>query len=82
VPVPTPVDPISLEGRVESLSGTCPALAFSLKGLTVYTSPDTDFNRGDCRDVRDGSDVDIRGVSMSDGRVRADKVTLKRNRDE
>jgi hypothetical protein len=26
--------------------------------------------------------VDIGGVSMSDGRVRADKVTLKKNRDD
>jgi hypothetical protein len=82
VPVPTPGEPISLEGQVQSPSGACPVLTFSINGLQVYTSPDTDFSRGDCGDVRNGRDVDIGGVSMSDGRVRADKVTLKKNRDD
>ena len=36
--------------------------------------------RESCGDLRNGTGVDIKGVLMSDGRVRAEKVTLKRMR--
>jgi hypothetical protein len=44
----------------------------------VFTLPGTDYRKGDCNDVRNGADVDVEGVEMSDGRVRADMVTIKK----
>ena len=44
----------------------------------MYALPGINFEKGECGDVRNGSDVDIKGVLMSDGRVRAEKVTLKK----
>lgn len=64
---------IELEGRVTELSGACPALTFKIRGLTVYTNSDTDFDRR-CSDVRNGREVEVEGMLMSDGTVRADKV--------
>ena len=82
VPAPTPGRSIELEGRVRSLAGACPALSFTLDGRTVYTTPATEFRRGECRGIGNNDEVEVRGVLMSDGRVRADRVTLKRDRDD
>ena len=69
-----------MSGTVSSLIGFCPVIGFRVDGRTVYALPDTDFVKGQCGDLRNGTDVDIKGVLMSDGRVRADKVTLKSDR--
>jgi hypothetical protein len=74
------VKSIDLSGTVSALSGSCPALTFTIGASAVYTTPDTDFSKGKCSDMANGVDVDIKGMLMSDGRVRADKVTLKRGR--
>jgi hypothetical protein len=58
----------------------CPIVAFRVDGREVFALPDTDFIKGDCTDLRNGTDVDIKGVLMSSGRVRAEKVTLKNDR--
>ena len=79
-PAPTPGRSIDLSGTVSSLIGVCPVIAFRVDDRTVYALPDTDFGKGECGDLRNGSDVDIKGVLMSDGRVRADKVTVKGDR--
>ena len=55
-------------------------IGFRADGRTVFALPGTDFVKGECGDLRNGTDVDIKGVLMSDGRVRADKVTLKGER--
>jgi hypothetical protein len=60
--------------------GVCPILAFSVDGRDVFTLPGTDFNKGECSDLKNGTEVDVTGVLMSDGLVRADKVTLKKPR--
>ena len=64
---------------MSSLIGICPVIGFTVDRREVYALPGTDFEKGTCGDVRNGSGVDIRGVLMSDGRVRAEKVTLKKD---
>ncbi len=44
----------------------------------MYTLPETDYRKGDCQDVRRQAEVEVEGVQMSDGRVRADKITIKK----
>jgi hypothetical protein len=75
-PDPTPVRRIDLEGRVQNVSGSCPALRFQLQGRQVYTTSATEYDDGRCRDIESRERVKIKGMLMSDGRVRADEVEL------
>jgi hypothetical protein len=77
-PTPTPGKSIKLEGRVSSAFGLCPILLFSVEDRDVFTVLGTDYRKGDCGDVRNRAEVEVEGVQMSDGRVRADKVTIKK----
>jgi hypothetical protein len=73
-PAPTPVSEIEFNGEARNVSGTCPILTFTLDNRTVYTTSTTDFARGPCRDLKNNSDIEVRGWLMSDGRIRADRV--------
>jgi hypothetical protein len=68
---------VDFDGTVSALSGACPVIVFRADGREVYALPGTTFNKGDCEDVRNGTDVAVKGVLMSDGRVRAEKITLR-----
>jgi hypothetical protein len=66
-------------------SGLCPILLFRVQDRDVFTLLGTDYSKGNCKDVRNGAEVAVEGVQMSDGQVRADKVTIKkkaRDRDD
>jgi Domain of unknown function (DUF5666) len=56
----------------------CPIRLFRVDDRDVFTLPGTDYRKGDCKDLRNGADVEVDGVQMSDGRVRADTVTMKK----
>jgi hypothetical protein len=73
-PIPTPVRAIELEGKVEAVSGSCPALTFRLEGHIVYTTSDTRWSEGSCKNLKNKKKVELRGQLMSDQRVRADRV--------
>ena len=65
---------MTLEGTVQKLAGECSAATFELDGSTVYTTAATEFQRGPCRNLANGKDLEVRGFLMSDGRVRADLI--------
>ena len=67
---------VDLDGRVESISGTCPDLTFRLRGVTVVTTSGTRFRHGHCQDLRPGMSVEIRGRRQADGRVIAEEVEI------
>ena len=75
--MPTPGEEIDLEGSAGEVAGSCPALTFRLQGVEVYTSNATEFKKGPCKDVTNGTLVRVEGHKMSDGRVRADKIELR-----
>jgi hypothetical protein len=72
-----PVRDISLDGRVSGVAGSCPIVTFTLEGRSVYTTATTAFQRGPCRDLRNGTRIEMRGFVMSDNRVRADVVRFE-----
>ena len=39
------------------------------------TDGSTNFQGGSCRSLRDGREVEVRGVYMSNGQVRAERVS-------
>ncbi len=55
-----------------------------LDGQRVVTSGDTEFLKGDCRQLQDGTEVVADGMQLADGRVRADTVrtTKAKNGDD
>jgi hypothetical protein len=61
---------------VRDVSGSCPAIRFELQGRTVYTTSATEYDDGRCRDIERRERVQVTGMLMSDGRVRADEVEL------
>lgn len=74
-PAPIPVRAIELDGEARDVAGTCPNRTFTLDNFTVYTSAQTVYERGNCGDLRNRVDMDfVRGMLMSDGRVRADRI--------
>jgi hypothetical protein len=77
-----PVKSISLSGRIQSVSGSCPTLVFELKDYKVHASSATEFRRGSCGDIRRRSEVEVQGTLMSDGTVRAVRVTIKDDDDD
>ena len=64
VPIPAPsVPPRTAEsiaaGQVSALSGTCPAVTFTVAATKVVTSSTTRFEDGDCRDIANGTAVRV-----------------------
>jgi hypothetical protein len=66
---------MELQGTVSGLNGTCPAITFRLGNTMVVTDNATRFD-GRCSAVQNGRRVEVEGVLMSDGRVRATEVEL------
>jgi hypothetical protein len=54
---------VSGDGRVDSVddSTSCPALTFTVRGVSIVTSSATTFTGGECADIRRGSHVDVTG---------------------
>ena len=71
---PTPVRAISLEGPLQVLSGTCPALTIRVERYSVFTTPATRYDGVSCSGLRNGLRVEVEGMLMSDDTVRADTV--------
>jgi hypothetical protein len=74
---------ITLKGDARSASGACPTLTFTVEGRTVYTTSDTDYRDGNCKDLLSNGrkDVKVMGTLMSDNRVRARRVTFDEDDD-
>jgi hypothetical protein len=74
-PAPIPILPVELDGKIGDVSGACPSIRFELLGRLVYTTSETIFRKIDCSKIAGGTDLKIDGMQMSDGTVRADRVT-------
>jgi hypothetical protein len=79
-PTPPPVA-VDFEGRVSGVTGTCPALSFSVSGTPVVTSQGTEFRSGACRDLSGGDRVRVRGLRGPDGVVAATRIDFKEDDD-
>lgn len=69
---------IELEGKLEAdPQGSCPTVRFVVKDRTVYTTSGTTYARGKCGDLKKKTEVEIRGMLMSDNTVRADWIKVE-----
>ncbi len=69
-----PAPEVKLSGRLQSLSGTCPAIRFTIGGTAVTTNAQTSFSRGKCTELRNNDDVEVKGRRQPDGSVVASEV--------
>jgi hypothetical protein len=70
------------EGTIASTLNACPAVTFVVNGITVTTTPTTEYREGDCPDLKRGARVQVKGIRLADGSVRAARVMFKRQRQE
>jgi hypothetical protein len=68
---------VEFAGIVSGLGGQCPNVSFSLAGRSVAADRDTDFRRGNCRDLSNGDRVSVRGTTTATGAVAAERITLE-----
>ena len=65
-----------LEGSVSNLSGTCPALTFTVRATTVRTNGVTRFKDGPCSRIANGVRLEVEGRRQPDGSILATEVEL------
>ena len=66
-------DDDELTGVVSSLSGTCPALTFTVQGVKVVTNRSTEFE-DPCAQIANGKRVEVEGARQADGSIVATEV--------
>jgi hypothetical protein len=67
-------DDNELEGSVSNLSGTCPALTFTVRATTVRTNGVTRFTDGPCSRIANGVRLEVEGRRQPDGAILATEV--------
>jgi hypothetical protein len=80
-PPPPPPEKVNVEGTVSGLSGQCPALSFTVRGVAIVTNGSTDFKKGSCRHVEHSRSVEVKGTRQSSGIVLATEVEISRGND-
>lgn len=73
-PGPSPVRRVEIEGRIQQLEGSCPSRTFRVGQALVYTTAATRYDDVTCATLRNGMSVEVDGMLMSDGRIRADEI--------
>jgi hypothetical protein len=63
-----------VNGVVSGLTGTCPAVAFTVQNTRVTTSSTTAFNDTTCARVANGMRVEVKGARQPDGSVTASRI--------
>jgi hypothetical protein len=74
-PPPTP-SPVGISGAIVVTSGKCPAITFVVKLITIKADSNTDFKKGDCKDLRVGLGVSVTGTVQPDRTVKATLVEI------
>jgi Domain of unknown function (DUF5666) len=71
-----PTPPPHAEGPVSGLTGTCPALTFTLSGTPVRTTDRTQFEGGTCADLKEGGRAGASGPQDAAGVITAQHVKI------
>lgn len=66
---------VEVEGAVAGLTGTCPALTFTVGGTPVVTEGATFFKEGSCDSLQNGAHVEVKGRRV-DNRIVAAVVEV------
>ena len=75
-PAPPPSKPVEFDGTINSLSGACPNVTFTVQGMTIVTDRSTDYAKSKCTDLRRGRDVSGAGMRQSNGTIKATDIRV------
>jgi hypothetical protein len=79
-PTPQPVPPtISIDGKIDSLSGRCPTVSFRLAGFTVTTASSTTYSKGKCTDLSNGDTLSVDGTLITSTALAATDIAITKN---
>lgn len=66
----------AVRGAISALTGTCPAVSFTIEGKTVKTNAATGYGDGRCAGLANGTKVEVAGTPQADGSILAAKVRV------
>jgi hypothetical protein len=66
-------------GTIGAVTGSCPAVGFTVKGTAVTTGPLTTYAGGSCSDIRAGASVEVRGLVQPDKSLSASWIKFDKN---
>jgi hypothetical protein len=67
-------EPTTASGDIRDLAGSCPNRTFRIGSQQVRTTSSTDYDSGDCADLRNNRNVRVTGLVGSDNVLTADEV--------
>jgi hypothetical protein len=70
-------DGAELEGRVSALTGTCPDITFTVRGMSVRATSATRYEGGACAQVQNNAAVEVHVQRQSDGSLLAVRVEIE-----
>jgi len=65
---------VEIQGSAGGVSGSCPALSFSVNGYRITTTAATVFEGITCAAMKSGTKVTVKGTSQADNSVLASRV--------
>jgi hypothetical protein len=68
--------PTTLRGDVSGLTGSCPAVTFTVDARTVAGNASTSFKGGNCQKLTNGDTVIVRGLLTPEGTVDAIEIEI------
>jgi hypothetical protein len=77
LPNPPAEDDVEVSGVISGMAGGCPNLIFNVGSMTVTTDGNTKFKKTNCRDLREGQRVNVKGNRLLTGVVLAKEVEKK-----
>lgn len=75
-PPPPAPEVVTLSGRIDDVSGSCPAVRFTLRGWSAFVDAATEFRSGNCKHLEDGREVSLQGEVQLGGDVYARVVEI------
>jgi hypothetical protein len=68
-----------LDGRISDITGSCPAISFTLDEQVIRTSIATLFTGRTCAELKRNSRVEVTGLRQLDGSILAVRVNAERD---
>jgi hypothetical protein len=62
---------VEFDGTIVRVSGGCPNVTFTVRGLTIVTDRSTDYTRSRCSDLHQGRYVSGAGMTQPNGTIKA-----------
>lgn len=71
------IEETELQGKISSVTGSCPTPTFVVNGTTVNTNSSTTFSGAGCSGVIVGAKVELKGLRQANGSVLATRVKVE-----